>query len=226
MRILVKKFFIYIYFKLINNYFFVILIRKPFNTWILSTLKDKKTVSKDASIWLDESHHKTEWFSTISKPQEINFIKYILKNTDKDDFILDICCNQGRFLKYLFKNGYHNLYGVDIMKPAIDILKKSPEYMKGGINAECKMAQDYLFSCKNKSMDYAITYTASIELIHPNFKLFEELNRITRKGFIFVINENKQGYPRFYRYLIEKAGFKKVKINKVSPGINLLHFKN
>ena len=94
--------------------------------------EDTKTILKDASIWHDESNHKTKSFASVSKPQEIDFINYVLKNTNKEDSILDICCNQGRYLKVLFKNGYRNLYGVDIMKPAIQILQKSPEYLEGG----------------------------------------------------------------------------------------------
>ena len=111
------------------------------------------------------------------------------------------------------------------MKPAIDILQNSNEYLEGGINAECGTAQDYLLRCGNECMDYAITFSATIELLHPSFNLFEEIYRITKKGFIFAINENKHTYPRFYRYLIKKAGFKKISIFKISPSIKLLHFK-
>ena len=49
----------------------------------------------------DELNHKTEWFAEISKPSEKFFINYILKNTCDKDMILDVCCNQGRFLKEL-----------------------------------------------------------------------------------------------------------------------------
>ena len=30
--------------------------------------------------------------------------------------------------------------------------------------------------------DYAITFSATIELMNPGFKIFEELNRILKKG--------------------------------------------
>ena len=200
------------------------MIRKPINTWILSKIPDKKTMMKDALIWSDETTHKTEWFSSVSRPVEKNFLNYVFKNTNKKNSILHICCNQGRFLKELHKKGYEDLFGIDIMEPAIEILKKSPEYLEGGIYAKCAMAQDYLSKCDDNSIDYAITFSATIELFHPNFNLFKELHRITRKGFIFAINENGQAYPRFYRYLIKSAGFKKINIIKINSAINLLHF--
>ena len=78
-------------------------------------------------FWHDETNHKTEWFSKISKPSEKFFINYILKNTCSKDMILDVCCNQGRFLKELHKNNYRNLYGFDIMKPAIKLLENTKE---------------------------------------------------------------------------------------------------
>ena len=73
------------------------------------------------------------------------------------------------------------------------------EYLEGGINAECGTAQDYLLRCSNECIVYAITFSASIELLHPSFNLFEEIYRITKKGFIFAINENKHTYPLFFR---------------------------
>ena len=47
------------------------------------------------------------------------------------------------------------------------------------------MAQLYIKKQDEKFFDY-ITYSATIELMNPGFKIFEELHRIIAKGFIFV----------------------------------------
>lgn len=220
-----KQILLFFYRKIWNNYVFILLVKKPINTWILCKFVNSNAYIRDGMFWHDEANHKSEWFSEVSRPLEKKFLNHILNNTCEKDLILDICCNQGRFLKELHKNNYRNLFGFDIMKPAIELLKNTDEYKKGGIQADCCFAHEYILDCKNNSFDFAITFTATIELIHPSFDIFEELYRITKKGFIFAISENKHTYPRFYRYLIKKAGFKKINIYKLNQSITLLHFE-
>ena len=53
----------------------------------------------------------------------MNFISKKIKN--KKLKILDVGCNQGRHIKYLYNRKFNNLYGVDIMKKAITVFKKN-----------------------------------------------------------------------------------------------------
>ena len=126
-------------------------------------------------------------------------------------------------MRRLHNLGYQYLYGVDIMDDAINILKLSKEYLEGGIHAESELAQLYIKKQDEKFFDYALTYSATIELINPGFKIFKELNRILNKGFIFVLNENEHTYPRFYKYQIKSSGFKIKNIEKLSKSLNLYH---
>lgn len=201
------------------------IVRKPINTWILPNFSDLDKEIKDAMFWYDEKFHKTEFYSSISHEYEKKFFNYLLSATIKEDHILDICCNQGRWLKALRRNDYTNLSGFDIMKPAIEKFMLSEEYLWGGITVEHSLAKEYLLKAKRNSYDYAITWGATIELMHPSFLLFKELHKLTRKGFIFVINENKHTYPRFYRYIIKSAGFIPKKILCLSPNHTLLHYE-
>lgn len=225
MKIFFKKILRSLYHIVNNNYISIFLIKKPINTWILSNIKNKKIFTKDASLWKDEKNMESKWFSKISKPDEKIFINYITKNISKENYVLDVCCNQGRFLKYLNNNGYSNLYGFDIMEPAIKILKKSKEYKEGNIKVECCLAQEYLINCPDKFFDYVITFPAAIELIHPSFKIFDQIFRITKKGFIIALAENRHYYPQFYRYLIKKARFRKINIFKINKYETLYHYE-
>ena len=207
-----KKYLISFFFS--DNYLILILIRKPINTWILSRFPYKNHSLKASKIWEDQSVYQIDSYKDTSNKRVKKFINYLLEATNKKDVILDICCNQGRFLKELHHKGYRSLLGVDIMKDAIIDLQQSKEYKSGGIHAETNLAQDYLLAKENNSIDYAITVSATIEQFHPGFNLFKELYRISRKGFIFVINENGHDFPRFYRYLIKSNGFKLISIMK------------
>lgn len=197
-------------------------LRKPFNTFILPYFYNEKKLTKDAQKWKSEKVYQTVEFSKIdSIPQDI-FIKSILNNTSKDDSILDICCNQGRHLKELHKNGYRKLAGFDIMDSAIENLKKSTEFLSGGIYAESNLAHVFIRNASNLEYDFAITFSATIELIHPGFKIFEELNRVIKKGLIFAVDENGHTYPRFYRNQIESNGFKIIQHEKIE-GLTILN---
>jgi len=197
-------------------------LRKPFNTFVLPYFYNERKLTKDAQKWKSEKVYKTVQFSKIdSIPQEI-FIKWILNNTNKDDSILDICCNQGRHLKVLHKNGYRKLAGFDIMEAAIEKLKESNEFLSGGIYAEQNLAHVFIRNASNLEYDYAITFAGTIELIHPGFKIFEELNRVIKKGLIFAVHENGHTYPRFYRHQIESNGFKIIQHEKIG-GLTILN---
>ena len=212
-----------IYFKIKSNKLVVLLLRKPFNTWILPKFNDKKIIKRNAKIWGNENFYKTIYYSETDSGFQKQYINCIKENTSKSDHILDICCNQGRHIKKLHQLGYRNLCGVDIMENAIKILKSSNEYREGGIRAYCDYAQTFLRNSKDLSFDYALSYTASIELMHPNFQIFKELKRIVRKGFIFVLNESAHTYPRFYRYQIKSNGFTFKYLQNMPANLTLIH---
>ena len=109
------------------------------------------------------------------------------------------------------------------MGDAINSLKNSDEYKKGGILVEENLVQEFLTKLENQSIDYAITFTATIELLHPGFNIFKELHRTTRNGFIFLLNENAHSYPRFYRYLIKKNKFRIKNLINFPENLTLIH---
>ena len=219
-----KKKLVKIYDSVKKNKFVLVFFIKPLNTFFLSNSPYKIANIKDSRIWCDQKIYKIDLYKEISNHKySYELLNYILKETDKSDKILDICCNQGRFLKALHKTGYRSLLGVDIMKDAILSLQNSDEYQIGGISVEINLAQEYLKKLDKESIDYSITFTATIEHFHPGFNLFKELYRISRKGFIFIINENGHKYPRFYRYLISENNFKIKKLITFQQDITLIH---
>ena len=177
---------------------------------------------RDASIWTHEDHYKTAFYSALDA-EEMAFVDYICDHAKTDESILDLCCNQGRLLLELRRRGYANLYGFDVMEPAIQKLRQSSEYDPDLIRVEHCLAQDYFQDKDDHAFDWAITYSATIELIHPEFDIFGELNRTVRKGMFLVLNENGHSYPRFYRLLHRMNGFRIVAIKKQVGGCVLIH---
>ena len=178
---------------------------------------------KDALIWSGQGHFKTDFYAKLDAGGTV-LADYVNATVKKSESVLDICCNQGRFLLDLRRKGFTDLYGFDIMSPAIEFLKQSPDYDSKQISVEQCFAQDYFKDKADNSFDWAITYSATIELIHPEFDIFAELKRTIRKGMILVLDEKGHSYPRFYRLLHRMNGFEIVVARKLyMDGLVLIH---
>ena len=210
--------------KKINNFLIIVYIKKIIYTFFPSILKQSR-MHKDHLIWVDEKFNKSSWYSKLGQDEDF-FINKILKFSHPDDRVLDICCNQGRFLFALHKYGYKKLHGFDIMKPAIEILKSNKLYNENYFKVENCLAQNFFENKDDNSYDWAITYTATIELIHPSFDIFREISRTVKKGIIFVLNFHDHTYPRFYNYLLNRNNFTLVYKKKIiSKNIRLIVYK-
>ena len=199
----------------------VFFLRKPVNTFF--PCLNFRDVKIDTVQWQDGGAYNTTQYSSHDA-FTIEFIQYTMEQTKPVHSVLDIGCNQGRFLKTLSENGYTELYGIDVMCNAIDVLNDYSSKNGNKIKSVCGLVQAHLPSLDDKSIDYFITYSATIELIHPNFDLFAEMKRICRVGFIFALNENGHTYPRFYRLLAMINGFRNFKIFKLGNNLTVLHF--
>ena len=76
------------------------------------------------------------------------------------------------------------------------------------------------------SIDYDMTYKVIIEFLHLGFNIFKEVKRITRQGFIFVLNKDSHTYPRFYRYQIKANKFNLKHVEKFANDYTLIHAVN
>ena len=210
-----------IYQSLIGIYSRKILNSFRFSADLLGKLKSNRRES-DSLIWKNGEHYKTDFYSKIGSDERF-FLDYIQKNTNKNDSVIDICCNQGRFLFELQSNNYSKLYGFDIMDSAIDAIKGNMIYNPNVMHVEHCLAQDYFINKEDGQFDWAITYSATIELIHPEFDIFKELSRTIKKGMFLVLNENGHTYPRFYRYLHKVNGFKIKSVTSILNGCVLIY---
>jgi SAM-dependent methyltransferase len=194
----------------IKNTFFVLPIKLSIKGVILGTAK---ILRYDSSIWTSESHYKVDYYTKLDD-SAIRLLEEVKRNTHNDEKILDICCNIGRHINYLVENGYNNLYGFDIMKPAIDKMGDVfPNIDKSKIE-NCNI-DEYFESKEDGYFDYAYTHTATLELIHPSFNIGQILNKKVKRGFTFYISEDGHSYPRYWRYIFRLNGFHLMKEEKI-----------
>lgn len=177
---------------------------------------------RQAQIWAEVGHYDWRSYKDLDYFSEVLVTETAVRAAQNDS-ILDICCNVGRNLDALATLGFSNLYGVDIMCEAIDQAPKVFPSLTSA-NLTCGNAVDYLKSLPSQSIDWAITQSATLELLHPNFRIHHELRRVLRRGLVFVISERGHSYPRFWRFLLKTSGFTEVRRDSLPGGLTLLSF--
>ena len=144
--------------------------------------------------------------------------------------ILDLGCNSGRHIEYLYNHGLRNLTGVDIMNNALLFFKdRCPD-----IHTNSTLVHDYFqrFLRNIPDNQYEIVYSvgATIELVHPSFDIIGDMCRVSSSYVMLLVQENNHSYPRFYVSEFKKHKFSL--IHSVRPilegdkSVSLLVFRN
>ncbi len=154
------------------------------------------------------------------------FLVNLLKEFEskKSSKIIEIGCNVGRNLRYLQKEGYQELSGIEINTDAIILMgEKFPE-LSSHVTIYNEPVENCIKSFTENEFDVIFTM-ATLQHIHNNNKfVFDEIVRITKK--ILITIEDEKGiswrhFPRNYKTIFEKLGLKQIKeIHGSDLGIN------
>jgi len=136
-------------------------------------------------------------------------LSLIKKYAGKEEIILEVGCNSGRNLNYLYGEGYKNLEGIEICTEAVELLKKT--YYELGTNCQIhNMAiEDIIGTIPDNKYD--IVYTlAVLEHLHTDSNwVFKEIARIAKKIIITIEDEvgvSCHTYSRNYKKIFEGLG--------------------
>lgn len=135
----------------------------------------------------------------------------VLPHLHKDSNILEIGCNVGRSLNYLYKNGFRNLTGVEIGSEAVELMKTAfPETYRSS-RIIVGDASDAVKRFKDGEFDLVFCHSVLVN-IHPRYNyIFREMTRISRRFVLILENEGSYtAYPRDFNRLFEKEGLKMV----------------
>jgi SAM-dependent methyltransferase len=153
-----------------------------------------------------EQHPTTTAFEGIDPASQAQMDEIMSLVPDRNASILDMGCNVGRHLNYLFGQGYRNLRGVDWSSAAIrDMATRYPE-MHAGSTLTNAAFEDFLRDATDP-VDLVYTRGATFELVHPGFPLVHHVCRIAKRYVVLVISEAAHAYPRFWEYEFAREGF-------------------
>ena len=170
---------------------------------ILPSLVRKQKGAATKDYW---DAYPTSDFNELEPASLVLLNEIISLCPDKYSSILDMGCNVGRHLNYLYDNGYTNLHGVDFSRRAIeDMAVRYPEMYKAS-SLTVASFQEYLSGNPNV-VDLVYTRGATFELVHPSFPLIKKVCHIARQYVVMVISETGHAYPRFWIYEFANNGF-------------------
>lgn len=134
----------------------------------------------------------------------------LIQDTPKTAKILEVGCNVGRNLNYLYGAGYRNVHGVEISPHAVDLLRKHhPELPQDSIHLGA--AEDVLPRFADGEFDLVFTM-AVMEHIHPESKeVFDDIGRIAKT--ILAIEPMKghtssRQYPHDLKAIFRAQGYR------------------
>jgi SAM-dependent methyltransferase len=127
--------------------------------------------------------------------------------------ILEIGCNVGRNLDYLFKAGFVNLSGIEINEEAVRLLKQSFPEMAGQTTIYNAPLEESIVRFGDGEFDIVFTM-AVLEHIHRDSSwVFPEIVRITN-GYLITIEDERarswRCFPRNYQRVFEPLGMTQV----------------
>lgn len=149
------------------------------------------------------------------KPKErsIFLLKIMKPYVSIDEKILEIGCNVGRNLNFLFNAGFKNLEGIEISKKAVNMLRESFPEMAKYTKIYNAPVEEIIKNFNDYEFDIVFTM-AVLEHIHKDSEwIFPEIVRITGKYLITI--EDEYGYswrhfPRNYKKVFESLGIKQI----------------
>ena len=118
---------------------------------------------------------------------------------DYTDSILDIGCNSGYNLSLFHNQGFHNLYGIEPQKSAVEFIKKNREYIN---------ITEGFFEGSNSCISAdCLMFVGSIDRIPYSSRLFETINKCAKKYVFISTGEFVENFPRDWHFEMARIGF-------------------
>lgn len=177
-----------------------------------------KTLKEIHSYWKGRKSGKNSPGTYISgKERSLFLVELVKKHAQPDSSILEIGCNLGRNLNYLYTAGFKHLTGIEISENAVKALRKNFPELADSATIINSSVEEVIKSFEDNQFDLVFTM-AVLEHIHPDSEwIFPEIVRITRGVLITIESEqfhNWRIFPRDYSNIFTRLKMKHLKTIK------------
>jgi len=143
----------------------------------------------------------------------------LLTSINNNDSILEIGCNAGRNLNYLFERNFSNLFGIEINEKAVELMKKTYPRMYEKSNILINSIESVIPLIRDNNFNVVISFAVLMHLPFESNFIMKEITRIT-KDYLIIVEDERQlilgdrHFPRDYKDIFENMGFEEVASGK------------
>lgn len=176
------------------------------------------------AFWRTEAPEGNEPEGYLAPVERSQALLDLVQFLPADARILEVGCNVGRNLAFLFNAGYRNVEGVEISPHAVALLRKShPELAETTIHLGA--AEDILPRLETRSYDLVFTM-AVMQHIHPDsFSVFDDMARLSDRVLAIEPtgrHATARQYPHDTEAIFRDRGFRRVWAKPMTaPGLEL-----
>ena len=168
----------------------------------------RKTSSKSSIEDNSPSHYLK------GQERSIVLLELIKEHLLYKDIILEIGCNVGRNLNALYQTGYKNLYGIELNKEAIQLMKKVFPAIYNKDRIINSSIEDTIKTFSDNSFDLTFTMAVFEHIHYESDFIFDEVMRISKK-YILTIEDEKtvwsnRHFCRNYKDIFEKNEWRQI----------------
>lgn len=149
------------------------------------------------------------------KERSMLLVDLVREQVGAEASILEVGCNVGRNLNYLFESGFHHLEGIEINERVVRQLRSSYPEMAQEATIHNAALEDVIGDFSDAQFDVVFTMTVLMH-IHPDSEwIFPEIARIAKDRLITIENEGSLSwnhFPRDYRKVFEPFGWKELEV--------------
>lgn len=182
---------------------------------LLKALRSDQTPAELHAYWRKPPDRGNAPEMYINGAERSRFLMGVMQDVAMADArILEVGCNVGRNLAYLYQAGFRNLEGIEINADAVELLKKTFPEMAANTVIHVGPLETLLSTFDSKAFDVAYSM-AVLEHIHPDtcHRVFRELRRVSR-NLITIENEcatSWKSFGRHYRQIFEDLGMQQIR---------------
>lgn len=147
------------------------------------------------------------------EPRSRFLLDLIQQHVGSAGSILEIGCNVGRNLHFLYQAGYRSLAGIEISAGALEMMRQHFGEMAAHSRIIHSPVEDAIRALRDREFD-AVYTMAVLEHIHPDSEwIFREMVRVCGKCLITIEDEgdiSPRHFPRNYRQVFEPLGLRQV----------------
>ena len=161
----------------------------------------------DGAAGWAESDFGGKWSPAFyDRPEHSRLVSKIIDEVPLSASLMELGCNRGTDMNYLYLAGYRNFKGVDVSSAGLGEFARAYPETWACADIQHDLFQRYLINQVSLSADFIYSNGATIELVHPSFPIVKEICRVARLGVLLELHLTGH-IPRDYLWQFKRNGF-------------------